>query len=120
MSYVCLWSPSWPTGADFPADLVAALLGHTPRVAVGAGGRVWADARGLVGGLLAEQLLHDARRHGFDDVRAGGAMTPVAAEVAARYGENSLIVVKPGLDRGYLAPFPLSVLEPDERLASLL
>ena len=26
MSYVCLWSPSWPTGADFPADLVASLL----------------------------------------------------------------------------------------------
>lgn len=39
MRYVCLWSPSWPTGAAFPADLVAALLQHAPRVRVGDGQR---------------------------------------------------------------------------------
>ena len=120
MSYVCLWSPSWPTGADFSADLVAAFLGHTPRIAVGDAGRVWADARGLVAGTLAEQLLDVATQHGYDDAHAGAAMTPIAAEVAARYGDNRLIVVKPGLDRGYLAPFPLGVLAPGERLMSLL
>ena len=38
MSYVCLWSPSWPTGADFDADLVASFLTQAPRITVGEGG----------------------------------------------------------------------------------
>ena len=62
MSYVCLWSPSWPTGADFPADLVASLLGVAPRVAVGERGLVWGDARGLHGAQLAEQMLRVGER----------------------------------------------------------
>src|SRR5437763_4947965 len=83
MSYVCLWSPSWPTGADFAADLVASFLTHAPRVAVGERGLVWGDARGLIGAQLAERMLHVASDYGFDDVHAGVALTPVAAEVAA-------------------------------------
>ena len=60
MSYVCLWSPSWPTAADFPADLVASLLGVAPRVAVGERGLVWGDARGLHG--APARRAHAARR----------------------------------------------------------
>ena len=124
MSYVCLWSPTWPTAADFPADLVAALLAHAPRVAVGDahGGAalVWADARGLHAGNLAEQLVAVASEHGWDDVHAGAATTPVAAEVAATCGTPPLVIVKPGTDRQFIAPHPFRVLSPSDQLTSLL
>jgi len=120
MSYVCLWSPSWPTGADFPADLVAGLLSVSPRVAVGERGLVWGDARGLVGSLLADQMLRAAADYGFDDAHAGVAVSPVAAEVAATESTTPVVVVRPGQERAFIAPYPLRVLSPDERLAPLL
>src|SRR3954462_4588137 len=99
MSYVCLWSPRWPIAADFPADLIASLLEHAPRIAVGERGLVWGDARGLNGAKLAEAMLAVATDYGFEDVRAGLAMTSIAAEVAALYsaaqsGTNLVINVK--------------------------
>ena len=120
MSYVCLWSPSWPTGADFPADLVAGFLSVSPRVAVGERGLVWGDARGLVGSLLADQMLRVAADYGFDDAHAGVAVSPVAAEVAATESSTPVVVVRPGQERAFIAPYPLRVLSPDERLAPLL
>jgi hypothetical protein len=120
MSYVCLWSPSWPTAADFPADLVASLLGVAPRVAVGERGLVWGDARGLHGAQLAEHMLRVASDYGFDDVHAGVALTPVAAEVAATQSTTSLVVVKLGQDASFIAPYPLAVLSPPEHLAALV
>jgi len=120
MSYVCLWSPSWPIAADFPADLVASLLGVAPRVAVGERGLVWGDARGLHGAQLAEQMLRVADNYGFDDVHAGVALTPVAAEVAATQSTTSLVVVKLGQDASFIAPYPLAVLSPPDDLASLI
>ena len=120
MSYVCLWSPSWPTGADFPADLVAGFLAVAPRIAVGERGLVWGDARGLVGSLLADQMLRVAADYGFDDAHAGVAVSPVAAEVAATESTTPVVVVRPGQERAFIAPYPLRVLSPDERLAPLL
>ncbi len=120
MSYVCLWSPSWPIGADFPADLVASLLGVAPRVAVGERGLVWGDARGLHGGQLAEKMLGIASDYGFDDAHAGVAMTPVAAEVAATQSTTQLVIVKLGQDASYIAPYPLAVLTPPADLAALI
>jgi len=120
MSYVCLWSPSWPTGADFPADLVASLLLHAPRVAVGERRLVWGDARGLHGGQLAEHMLRVAGDYGYDDAHAGVAMTPVAAEVAATQSTTQLVVVKLGQDRQFIAPYALHVLSPSGELAALL
>jgi hypothetical protein len=126
MSYVCLWSPSWPTGADFPADLAASLLQHAPRVAIGERSLVWGDARGLHGAALAEDMLHVASDYGIDDARAGVAATPVAAEVAATQSvltaaqTNAPVVVRPGQDRAFIAPYPLAVLSPPEPLALLL
>ena len=107
MSYVCLWSPSWPTGADFPADLVAGLLAVAPRVVVGERRLVWGDARGLHGGQLANDMLRVTVDYGFDDVRAGVASTQVAAEVAATQSESPLVIVKPGQDRAFIAPYKL-------------
>ena len=120
MSYVCLWSPSWPTGADFPADLVAGFLSVSPRIAVGERGLVWGDARGLVGSLLAEQMLRVAADYDFDDAHAGVAVSPVAAEVAATESTTPVVVVRPGQERAFIAPYPLRVLSPDDRLAPLL
>jgi protein ImuB len=120
MSFVCLWSPSWPTGAAFPADLAVALLTEAPRLAVGESGRVWADARGLNGGALAERLLEVAREQGIVDARAGVAMTAIAAEVAAMHGEAPITLVRLGTDQDFLAPFPVSVLSPPESLVPLL
>lgn len=120
MSYVCLWSPSWPTGADFPADLVASLLGEAPRVAVGERGLVWGDGRGLNAGQLAQAMVQVASDYGFDDAHAGVAMTPVAAEVAAVQSETPFVIVKAGQDQSFIAPHPLAVLSPPERLAGLI
>ena len=129
MSYVCLWSPSWPTGADFPADLAASFLQHAPRVAIGVGhaSLVWGDARGLHAAALAEAMLRVARDYGVDDARAGAASTPIAAEVAAAHSlydtkesDAPLVVVKPGNDRAFLAPYPIDVLSPPDDLAALL
>jgi hypothetical protein len=159
MSYVCLWSPAWPTGAAFDADLAPALLACAPRVVVGDDNRIWVDARGLHAAQLAEQILTVVRAHGVPGVRAGAALTPIAAECAAVHTRSvilrpkaegsgatatrsprslalprggafanaqddiavgALTVVKPGTDRDFIAPFLVSVLEPDEFLASLL
>jgi hypothetical protein len=127
MSYVCLWSPVWPTGAAFDAGLAPALLACAPRVVVGDDNRLWIDARGLHAAQLGEQLLTVARAHGVPGVRAGVALTPIAAECAAAHPSprpneptSALVVVKPGEDREYISAFPISVLEPDEFLASLL
>ena len=149
MSFVCLWSPTWPTGAAFPADLAVALLAEAPRIAVGEAGRLWADARGLSGSALAETLLHVVRDAGVHDVQAGVAMTAIAAEVAAVYGgvpssgfqvpsegrslgtENlepgtwnlepgTPRIIRPGADRDFLAPHSISVLSPPDDLVPLL
>ena len=120
MSYVCLWSPAWPTGAAFDADLAPALLECAPRVVVGDDNRIWIDARGLHAAQLAEQLLTVVRAHGVPHVQAGTALTPIAAECAAAHSQSTLTVVKPGTDREFIAPFLVSVLEPDEFIASLL
>jgi hypothetical protein len=120
MSYVCLWNPNWPTGADFPADLVAGLLGVAPRVVVGERKLVWGDARGLNGSALAAEMLHVSSDYGFDDTHAGVAVTQVAAEVAATQSESPLVVVKPGQDRTFIAPYKLEVLMPPEHLAALI
>jgi hypothetical protein len=133
MSYVCLWSPAWPGGTAFDAQLAPALLACAPRVVVGDDNRIWIDARGLHAAQLAEQLLTVVRSHGIPGVRAGVAITPIAAECGAVHwlsrsfgaeapqdGGGALTVVPPGEDRRFIAPFLIEVLEPDEFLASLL
>ncbi|HEU4786060.1 MAG TPA: hypothetical protein VFS57_01580, partial [Gemmatimonadaceae bacterium] len=66
------------------------------------------------------EMRRVASDYGFDDTHAGVAMTPVAAEVAATQSTTPLVVVKPGQDRAFIAPYPLHVLSPDERIAPLL
>ncbi len=65
-------------------------------------------------------MLRVASDYGFDDVHAGVALTPVAAEVAATQSTTSLVVVKLGQDASFIAPYPLAVLSPLEPLAALI
>lgn len=120
MTFVCLWSPGWSTGAASVADRADALLEVAPRVVVEGRGVVWADARGLPARQLAESLLERLESWGEGDVRAGIAGVPVAAEAAARAGEGRIVAVEAGREREFLSPLPLSVLSPDPRLLALL
>lgn len=121
MSYVCLWSPRWPTAAAPLADLAVLLLSEAPRIAVDARGLVWADARGLPAPRTAVALCTRAQelQQGVD-VRAGVAAVPVAAEVAARSSDSPLTVLEPGHERAFLAPHPLELLTPDPHVLALL
>lgn len=131
MKFVCLWSPSWSTGAGPAPELVAAFLEVVPRVVVEGRGVVWADLRGISGVWTAEALLALATAGVSGDVvRAGLAAVPIVAEVAARDSSRSSVacgasgagdggvvvaspmlrVVGPGRERDFLAPLPLSLL----------
>jgi hypothetical protein len=140
MTFICLWSPADAT-APAPAiktaehdprpdnellqQLIPALLAVAPRVMLGASGIVWADGRGMNAQSLAGDLLEVFRENGVDKVRAAISVTPVCAEVAARYGrgtgrEGSLVTVPVGSERDYLAAYPVGVLGPSPYLDTLL
>ena len=115
--------PVRPTPPVARPEIAATLLARAPRVAIGERGVIWADAHGFsVHGkaALAAELIAMLERRGVQEVRAGVADTPVAAMLAAMFGERQLIVVQPGTDRAYVALFPLRALEPDPRLRPLL
>ena len=143
MSHVCLSIPVWPTVAASSAELsgaksveqaeatgtsallpvLPALLAHAPRVVIGNDRLVWADARGLHAPTIAARLLDVLDAHGIG-ARAGTAVTPVAASIAARHGSSDgggrITTVRAGEDRAFIAAFSLDVLDPDPRLANLL
>ncbi|HEX6068208.1 MAG TPA: hypothetical protein VFZ18_00245 [Longimicrobiaceae bacterium] len=120
MRFVCLWSPRWSAGGAPLAELAAALLADAPRVAVEARGVIWADAHGLPASRLARTLLSRLDPADTGDVRAGVAGVPVAAELAARAGEEPVTLVESGYARAFLAPLPLTLLEPEPWLLPLL
>jgi hypothetical protein len=130
MTCVCLSSFATPIGAASPAELGALLLERAPRVRVEhsptdrqpAHPLIWVDCRGLHPGTLAGALLAVLRGQGCTAPRAGVSQAPVAAMVAACFGDPAAAVIEipPGAEHGYLAPFPLEVLDPAPDLASLL
>ena len=133
MTFVCLWTPDaapYPLaiGTDITPEndllqrLVPSLLGVAPRVMLGANGIVWADARGMSAESLARDLLDVFHLKEVKRVRAATSITPICAEVAARHGhgKNGLVAIAPGLEREYLAPFSVGVLEPSLFLSTLL
>jgi hypothetical protein len=97
--------------------------GLVPRVAVEEErGRVWADVRGLPVAEVAENVVQWAWERRLTGVRCGAASAPVTAYAAAAVrggGEGGAEVVVGG-EREYLAPLPLELLEPEDRLLDLL
>jgi hypothetical protein len=93
-----------------------------PRVHVAEFGRVWADARGMHGAALADELLRICGQWGLGDARAGAASTWIAAQIAATQSTvpGIAVVIPPGEDRRYIASFPIAALEPPPNIALLL
>ena len=119
MSFLCLHNVAWL--ASLPATLHAPLLTIVPRV-LSDGDLVWADLRGLPARETTERVRNAFTAHNAlsSSVKCGVASTAIAAEVAARHSPQSVTYVRTGYDRDFLAPFPVSVLTPERKLANLL
>ncbi len=106
---------------DHPSDAaVAAVTQCVPRLAVEAGARLWVDARGLDLLTLHATVLRAVQGTGAG-CRAGAAMVPVAAQLAATLsGAGGLEIVDAGEDREYVATFPLTALELSAHVLALL
>jgi protein ImuB len=100
--------------------LTPQLLTVTPRIVVCRDQLVWADARGLNADIVVRDLLALFDERESAHLKAGVAATPIAASVAAMYGAHQVTTVPLGGDRDFLAPFPVSVLEPSAFLTTLL
>jgi protein ImuB len=132
MTFICLWIPAAVPSSlaidttttqpknELLQQLIPSLLGVAPRVMLGANGIAWADARGMSAESLARDLLDVLHEKGVEKVRASISLTPVSAEVAARHGNGGLVTISPGTEREYLAPYPVSVLEPSLALSTML
>ena len=148
--FVCLWSPVWRTVADSLAELSPALLTVAPRVVTEErrGGLVWVDARGLDAEHIAHSALEVLRGIGLSNVRVGIGETPIMAELTAGTGNgepglgtgdwglgqepsiateasSALRASRPSPQSPVPSPqslgsLPVSVLEPDPALATLL
>src|SRR5688500_20355999 len=116
MSFVCLWTPHWRTGAASAAELAPVLLTCVPRVATDERGLLWADARGMDARAVAGEALEILRAREVVDVRAGVASTAIAAAMGATADCGlriaDCVVVEPGWGAGVLGPLPLDGLAP--------
>ncbi len=99
----------WAEGA---AEVLLALA---PRVAVDADDSIWLDARGLDADAVARAACERLEVA----VGCGVSAVPVAAWVAAGSGDE-VHVIERGGEASFIARLPLDVLEPDERLRTLL
>lgn len=116
--FVALRSPLFT--AESVHELTPLLLAITPRVVVCRDNLIWADARGLNCDLVVKDLLAVFDEREAVHMRIGAAATPIAASVASAFGNDTVNTVPLGGDRDFLAPFPISVLEPSASLATLL
>lgn len=125
----CVWLSVWPEG-EAGAGLVERLASRVPRLVAEPGrGRVWADVRGLPAEAYGRLLRDEAGVGASVGVAMVAGVAGAAARVAAgavrmASGEvdrsRGVLMVPEGGEREFLAPLPLSVLEPEPRLATLL
>jgi len=122
MSFICLWTPSWRTGAASAAELAPILLAAVPRVATDARGLLWADARGMNARAVAGELLELMRARDVVDVQVGVGSVPIVAELAANceLRTANCVFVERGLEMEFLAPLPIDFLSPSSKLFPLL
>jgi protein ImuB len=119
MPFLCLHNSDWLMSP--PITLHAPLLTIVPRV-LSDRDLVWADLRGLPVRETTERVRNAFTAHNAicSSVKCGVASTAIAAEVAARHAAQAVTYVCDGYDRDFLAPFAVSVLDPDRKLANLL
>jgi hypothetical protein len=99
---------------------VMAITECVPRLAVEGDVRVWVDARGLDAGKLFQQVCDRVGSAGRR-CRGGSAGVPIAAQVAAATASpGCLQQVEAGKERAWMAGHPLTLLELDISLLSLL
>lgn len=108
-----------PEGVD-EAAMVPALLELAPRVALGGGGVVWIDARGVALEPLHARQVARLQALGAARVRAGAGAKPEVARLAAACAGDGLRVIAAPEERTFLAVQPLSVLGMDEHTRVLL
>lgn len=122
MSVVCVAVPG--VSAEKLSQLAPPLLEIVPRLALGARGVIWADARSLQARDIADSLLDSVAESGFPRARAGIALTPVAAELAAKTKSvrptPRVMTVAAGDDAKFIAPLAIELLNPSEQLFSML
>lgn len=92
------------------AGLTSALLAVSPHVLTDARGMIWVDARGLPAQEVGDRTLALAEAHGLANARVGVARTAIVAAIAATLGRAPMVVVAPGEERAFLAPYPLRML----------
>jgi hypothetical protein len=106
-------------------EITPRLISVAPRVVVEPRGIVWCDAQGLDSRAVATSSLQLVTPDA-EQVRAGVAQTPIAAEVAAIVGRSNeksqerLTFVPHGKDAEFLAGHPIEVLDPSLRIRPLL
>lgn len=122
MSIVCVAVPNAP--AEKLSRLAPPLLEIVPRLALGGRGVIWADARSLAAREVADSLLDSVAESGFPRARAGIALTPVAAELAARTKAvrptPRVMTVAAGEDAQFIAPLAIELLNPSDQLFAML
>ncbi|HUR91207.1 MAG TPA: hypothetical protein VMY38_00890 [Gemmatimonadaceae bacterium] len=122
MSVVCVAVPGVPV--EKLSQMAPPLLEIVPRLALGARGLIWADARSLQAREVADSLLDSIGDSGFPRARAGIALTPVAAELAARTKSvrptPRILAVAAGDDAKFIAPLSIELLDPSDKLLAML
>jgi protein ImuB len=118
VAVICVLAVAWAGGDAESAGRLLLEAGIAPRVAVEEG-RLWVDAGGLSGERVAAEVGRVLAA--VPGARCGVADSPVAAYAAAVTAEDGRPArVAEGADRAFLEPLPLGVLEPEERLSTLL
>jgi hypothetical protein len=97
------------------------LLKVVPRLAVDGGkGWIWADGRGLPNNSFCGDLLTALKQQGVTNTQLGASRVPIVAQVAASAAPPSTtIMIRPGDERAFMDPQPISVLDPSPQVASL-
>ncbi|MGH7555668.1 MAG: hypothetical protein ACREMQ_21930 [Longimicrobiales bacterium] len=122
MPVICVVVAGWSIARVEAAARSVLEAGAVPRVAV-EDGRLWADGSGVRLDRAVSELRRILSGSDSERVRYGIAESPIAAYAAAVHaGEerNGCAIVPAGTDSEFLAPLPVSVLEPEERLLGLL
>ena len=123
MTFICVWRPDWSSVAI--ERVAIGILKVVPRIAVDAGkGQIWVDGKSLEIQTIYGNIKTVLKQQDAINAQLGVARVPVAAEVAARFRATeatppALTVVPPGTDRQFIAPHPISILNPSTPLHNL-